>query len=104
MNYGYDMAMPIERSNSFHLMLSDDELALLRMLAEQEGLNASDYLRSLMRRAAGGGHNVNLSRIRELVHLLAPEVDLATLWSGQAVVKKATEKRPPGKKKRKAGP
>jgi hypothetical protein len=44
------MAMPIERKNSFHLLLSDDELKLLRLLAEQDGLNASDYLRMLIRR------------------------------------------------------
>ena len=47
------MAMPIERKNSFHLLLSDDELSLLRLLAEREGLNASDYLRTLMRQVAG---------------------------------------------------
>ena|SRR5688572_28293835 len=99
------MAMAIERPNSFHLMLSDDELALLRLLAEQEGLNASDYLRSLMRRAAGGGHNVNLSRIRELVHLLAPEIDLAAPW--QVMVKNPSAaaspaKRAGSKKKRKS--
>jgi hypothetical protein len=41
--------MPIARNNSFHLMLSDDELTLLKMLAEQKGLNASDYLRTLIR-------------------------------------------------------
>jgi hypothetical protein len=45
--------MPIERKNSFHLLLSDDELKLLRLLAEREGLNASDYLRSLLRQHAG---------------------------------------------------
>lgn len=45
--------MAIERKNSFHLMLSDDELKLLRLLAEQEGLSASDYLRTMMRRMAG---------------------------------------------------
>jgi hypothetical protein len=45
--------MPIERKNSFHLMLSDDELELLRLLAEREGLNASDYLRLMLRRVAG---------------------------------------------------
>jgi len=44
------MAMAIERKNSFHLLLSDDEMKLLRLLAEQEGLNASDYLRTLVRR------------------------------------------------------
>jgi hypothetical protein len=45
--------MAIERKNSFHLLLSDDELKLLRLLAEREGLNASDYLRSLLRQMAG---------------------------------------------------
>jgi hypothetical protein len=45
--------MAIERTNSFHLLLSDDELKLLKLLAEKEGLNASDYLRSLLRRMAG---------------------------------------------------
>jgi hypothetical protein len=44
------MAMPIERKNSFHLLLSDDELKLLKLLAENEGLNASDFLRMLIRR------------------------------------------------------
>ena len=45
--------MAIERKNSFHLLLSDDELKLLRLLAEREGLTASDYLRTLLRRMAG---------------------------------------------------
>lgn len=85
--------MAIERPNSFHLMLSDDELKLLRLLAEQEGLNASDYLRSLMRRAAGGGQQVNLSRIRELVHLLAPEIDITTIWPKPAPAKRAKAKK-----------
>lgn len=47
------MAMAIERKNSFHLLLSDDELKLLKLLAEREGLNASDYLRSMLRQMAG---------------------------------------------------
>jgi hypothetical protein len=41
--------MAIERTNSFHLLLSDDELKLLKFLAERDGLNASDYLRMLLR-------------------------------------------------------
>ncbi|MGA2451056.1 MAG: hypothetical protein ABTD50_20540 [Polyangiaceae bacterium] len=41
--------MAIERNNSFHLLLSDDELNLLKLLAERDGLNASDYLRMLIR-------------------------------------------------------
>ena len=47
------IAMPVARPNSFHLLLSDDELELLRLLAEREGLNASDYLRTMLRRLAG---------------------------------------------------
>ena len=43
------MAMAIERTNSFHLMLSNDELDLLRLLAERDGLTSSDYLRTLLR-------------------------------------------------------
>lgn len=45
--------MALQRSNSFHLLLSDDELQLLHMLAEREGLTASDYLRTMLRRLAG---------------------------------------------------
>jgi hypothetical protein len=45
--------MAIERTNSFHLMLSDDELKLLRLLAEREGLTPSDFLRTTLRRLAG---------------------------------------------------
>ena len=45
--------MDMDRKNSFHLLLSDDELALLHMLAEREGLNASDFLRMTLRRMAG---------------------------------------------------
>jgi hypothetical protein len=41
--------MTIERTNSFHLLLSDDELKLLKLLAERDGLNASDYLRMVIR-------------------------------------------------------
>jgi hypothetical protein len=41
--------MAIERNNSFHLLLSDDELKLLKLLAERDGLNASDYLRMVIR-------------------------------------------------------
>ncbi|HEY8077823.1 MAG TPA: hypothetical protein VIF62_27040 [Labilithrix sp.] len=50
--------MAIERKNSFHLMLSDDELGLLRLLAEREGLNASDFLRTTLRRLAGASPQV----------------------------------------------
>jgi hypothetical protein len=86
--------MPIERTNSFHLMLSDDEASLLRMLAEREGLNASDYLRSLLRREAGGGSVANVSRIRQIVHLLGYDpATLAEAWSGQKALAGAAPKR-----------
>jgi hypothetical protein len=58
------MAMAIERKNSFHLLLSDDELELLKLLAEREGLNSSDYLRSLLRQMASGTQkNLMLMRL-----------------------------------------
>ena len=41
--------MPIERSNAFHLLLSDDELRLLTLLAERDGLERAEYLRALIR-------------------------------------------------------
>jgi hypothetical protein len=45
------MAMPpLKRDNSFHLLLSDDELDMLRGLADAAGLNASDFLRLYIRR------------------------------------------------------
>ena len=58
------MAMAIERKNSFHLLLSDDESKLLKLLAEREGLNASDYLRSLLRQMAGASQQaITLMRL-----------------------------------------
>ena len=56
--------MAIERKNSFHLLLSDDELKLLRLLAEREGLNASDYLRLLIRRQTDSARD----QLRALLH------------------------------------
>jgi|CZKU01.1.fsa_nt_gi hypothetical protein len=41
--------MAIERPNSFHLLRSDDELKLFKLLAERDGPNAPDYLRKLIR-------------------------------------------------------
>jgi hypothetical protein len=41
--------VPIERNNTFPLLLSDDELKLLKLLAERDGLDASGYLRSVIR-------------------------------------------------------
>ncbi len=64
------MAMT-ERTNSFHLLLSDDELALLKLLAEREGLNASDFLRACIRRSASAP--THLTQAMRIVELLAPE-------------------------------
>jgi hypothetical protein len=69
------MAMGIERKNSFHLLLSDDELTLLKLLAEREGLNASDYLRSLLRQMAGAPPH--LAPLIRLGAALGGKVDLA---------------------------
>src|SRR3954471_2332723 len=72
---GYRKAMAIERKNSFHLLLSDDELNLLRLLAEREGLNASDYLRSLLRQMAGPPPH--LAQVLRLGATMASNVALA---------------------------
>lgn len=69
--------MAIERKNSFHLLLSDDELNLLRLLAEREGLNASDYLRSLLRQMAGA--NPQMSQVIRIATALSGRVDLKPL-------------------------
>lgn len=90
------MDMAIERSNSFHLMLSDDELALLRLLAERDGLNASDYLRTLLRREAGGSP-MQTTAVRLAGLVGAGALDRA--WKGhKALAKKSAGK--PAKKKR----
>ena len=79
------MAMPIERKNSFHLLLSDDELSLLRLLAERDGLNPSDYLRTTLRRLAG-----TPPQIAALVRMGAAlgALDLTALAEGRTPAKK----------------
>jgi len=75
------MDMAIERKNSFHLMLSDDELTLLQLLAEQAGLNASDYLRTMMRQLAG-----TPPHLKALMHI-------SNLLGGKAPAKRKAKKR-----------
>ena len=70
--------MAIERNNSFHLLLSDDELKLLKLLAEREGLNASDYLRMLIRTMPSA--SPHLVQGMRLGAVLAGKGDLATLF------------------------
>ncbi len=67
--------MAIDRKNSFHLLLSDDELKLLRLLAEREGLNASDYLRSVLRQLAGAP--AHLAQVIRLGAAVGGKVNLA---------------------------
>lgn len=75
--------MPIERKNSFHLMLSDDEMELLRLLAEREGLNASDYLRTMLRNLAGGSPHV--AQIIRLGSLLGADAGKAKASYAQLI-------------------
>jgi hypothetical protein len=42
--------MASERGRQFRMNLSEEELAMLRELADADGLNGSDYLRTLIRR------------------------------------------------------
>ena len=84
------MAMPIDRKNSFHLLLSDDELNLLRLLAEREGLNASDYLRSLIRQMAGAPPH--LAQVIRLGAALGGNVDLAKAFASHTTAAKAKKK------------
>jgi hypothetical protein len=92
------MAMPIERRNSFHLLLSDDELTLLKLLAEQEGLNASDYLRTTLRRAASTPpHLKQAIRVSELMGV---DTDFSRFAKAHAAARKA-QKSARGKAKKK---
>jgi hypothetical protein len=74
--------MTIERTNSFHLLLSDDELKLLKLLAEREGLNASDYLRMLIRTQPSTSSQV-LQGMR-IGAALGGKVDMAKLLESYA--------------------
>jgi hypothetical protein len=78
--------MAIERDNSFHLLLSDDELKLLRLLAEREGLNASDYLRSVIRQMAGSPPH--LAQVLRLGAALGGTIDLAEVFQAHAEANK----------------
>jgi hypothetical protein len=83
--------MAIERKNSFHLLLSDDELKLLRLLAEREGLNASDYLRSLLRQMAGTPPR--LAQVIRLGAALGGKIDLSQRIESHSALSKAKTKK-----------
>jgi hypothetical protein len=80
--------MAMERNNSFHLLLSDDELKLLKLLAERDGLNASDYLRMVLRMMP----STNSPTIAQVTRLgatlgslsLEGKVDLAKLFEAHS--------------------
>jgi hypothetical protein len=86
------MDMAIERKNSFHLLLSDDELTLLRLLAERAGLNASDFLRSLLRQVAGAPPH--LTQALQLGAALGGKIDTRKVFESYSVVAKAAKKKP----------
>jgi hypothetical protein len=83
--------MPIERKNSFHLLLSDDELNLLKLLAEREGLNASDYLRSLLRQMAGTPPH--LAQAIRLGAALGATIDLSKVMERHSILSRAKSKK-----------
>jgi hypothetical protein len=76
--------MAIERTNSFHLLLSDDELKLLKLLAEREGLNPSDYLRTTLRQLAGTPPH--LAQAIRLGAALGGKIDLAKAFQRHAAM------------------
>ena len=41
---------PVERDRQFRIMMSDEEMEMVRTLADQAGLTASDIVRQLIRR------------------------------------------------------
>jgi hypothetical protein len=92
--HGHDMAMGIERKNSFHLLLSDEELKLLRLLAERDGLNPSDYLRSILRQMAGTPPHL-MQALRLGAALGA--TGLAEVFERHSSVSKGEPKKPKGK-------
>jgi hypothetical protein len=83
--------MAMQRPNSFHLLLSDDELKLLKLLAEREGLNASDYLRTVLRQLAGTPPH--LAQAIRLGAILGGKVVLPHLEETYRAVTKPTRKR-----------
>jgi hypothetical protein len=92
--------MPIERTNSFHLLLSDDELKLLKLLAEREGLNASDYLRMLIRTMPNG--SLHVVRGMRLGAMLGGKMDVARLFEDTAGAMRSTKTSIEGTKPKKA--
>jgi hypothetical protein len=83
----------IERNNGFHLLLSDDELKLLQLLAERDGLNPSEYLRSVIRMmpSTNAPTFAQVTRLGATLGSLsrAGKVDLAKLFEAHSDAVKA---------------
>jgi hypothetical protein len=99
--------MAIERNHTFHLFLSDDELKLLELLAERDGLDASEYLRALIRNMAST-NSPTIAQVTRLGATLgglsrAGQVDLAKLFEAHtdAVQAARAKDEDTGKKKAK---
>jgi hypothetical protein len=78
----------IARTNVFQLLLSDDELRLLELLAERDGMSAADYLRSVIR-LMPSTNAPNIAQVARLGATLgslshAGKVDLAKLFEAHA--------------------
>jgi hypothetical protein len=95
----------IERNNTFPLLLSDDELKLLNLLAERDGLDASEYLRSVIRMmpSANAPTIAQVTRLGATLGSLsrAGKVDLAKLFEAHTDAMKATSDDEATKKKAK---
>jgi hypothetical protein len=96
----------IERNNSFHLLLSDDELKLLKLLAERDGLNASDYLRMLIRMmpSTNSPTSAQVARLGATLSSLsdAGKVDLAKIFEAHSDALKLARSDTEEAKKKKA--
>jgi|HubBroStandDraft_6_1064221.scaffolds.fasta_scaffold2133237_1 hypothetical protein len=56
------MSMPITvRDRRFNMLLSEDEETMLRELAEEQGVSASDVVRTLVRNAHRSLHAISAS-------------------------------------------
>ena len=73
--------MAPDRDRQFRMNLSDEELQMLKELAEKQGLTASDYLRMLIRNEHGQQVGLRFSlanlpepdRVKQLVAKVASE-------------------------------
>jgi hypothetical protein len=53
---------PTERTKLFNVLLSPEEMAMLRQLADDDGLTAADVLRQFIRRTYAERHGATKSK------------------------------------------